>query len=195
MSYDGKSGSMVSGCRNPDRDMQKPRLASKVLLRRESLGGLLAHGNALASVCNPTNMAGGERYVQRATLKSFDLSRGRFRPPGCRSVTDVGKRFQMKRFPPAVESWFKPRVKTMKSKMEKAAITAARDSVLETRAVIRLAQFMVEDLTNGGFSYDQHTALNALHDVSRALGLSLKTLLSAEDLLCDLEEGYLELFK
>jgi len=39
-------------------------------------------------------MAGGERYVQSESLKSFDLSRGRFPPPGFRSATDDGKSFQ-----------------------------------------------------------------------------------------------------
>lgn len=58
-----------------------------------------AHSNALASVCNLAFMAGGERYVQRETLKSFGLSRGRCSTPGCRSVTGIGKVAEHDLFP------------------------------------------------------------------------------------------------
>ena len=54
-----------------------------------ALAGTNARCNALAGVCNPTFMAGGERYVQSESLKSFDLSRGRFPTPGCRSRRSV----------------------------------------------------------------------------------------------------------
>lgn len=44
-------------------------------------------GDALAGVPTRLDMAGGERYVQRETLKSFGLSRGRCSTPGYRSAT------------------------------------------------------------------------------------------------------------
>ena len=66
-----------------------------------SLGGLsVCHGSALAGVPNLANMAGGERYVQRATLKSFGLSRGRFLAPGYRSATGIGNGRDIPTFPP-----------------------------------------------------------------------------------------------
>lgn len=47
-------------------------------------------GSALAGVPTRQDMAGGERYVQRETLKSFGLSRGRCSTPGYPSDTDDG---------------------------------------------------------------------------------------------------------
>lgn len=55
----------------------------------EALAGFDAHRYALAGVPTRLNMAGGERYVQRETLKSFGLSRGRLLTPGFQSATDV----------------------------------------------------------------------------------------------------------
>lgn len=54
-----------------------------------ALAGLCVPWKRLSGRSNSTNMAGGERYVQRATLKSFDLSRGRFSPPGCWSDSSL----------------------------------------------------------------------------------------------------------
>lgn len=62
---------------------------------------------------NSAFMAGGERYVQSVSLKTFSLSRGRFSTPGFGAARRDGALDSLSNPPPAVRSRFEPRVTTM----------------------------------------------------------------------------------
>lgn len=90
----GKSADRVRGCANPDRD--RPHSLAGIARRLAAWGsGDIGPSDwegpdrrAWRRGSDRRNMAGGERAVQRETLKAFGLSHGRFAPPGYRSVTD-----------------------------------------------------------------------------------------------------------